>query len=44
MRIIHFSENALVLKQILFTSFSRKLMENSVENFYVDIGALSVIK
>ena len=35
----HFSENALILTQILSTSFSRKRMEIGVENFYVDIGA-----
>ena len=35
----HLSENALILKQILSTSFSRKRMEISVENFYADIGA-----
>ena len=32
-------ENALILKQILSTGFSRKCVDISVENFYVDIEA-----
>ena len=32
------SENALIFRQILSTSFSRKFMEISMENLYVDIG------
>lgn len=38
MRIKKINNHALVLKQILSISFSRKCMEINVENFYVDIG------
>ena len=41
----HLSENAVILNQILSTSFSRKCIEISVENFNVDnIGALKGLK
>ena len=35
----HQKDNALIFQQILSASFSRKRMEISRENFYVDIGA-----
>ena len=41
-KIIHHRENALIIYQILSTYFSRKCMEISLENLYVDIGDLRV--
>ena len=35
----HLKDNALIFQQILSASFSKKRMETSRENFYVDIAA-----